>query len=486
VKVELLWPGRRRRWHALLADRLAARGHALVLSRGREGAPVPAGTGMLLAVERRIYKAGAPLFEVAAVPDAPQQGGGDALDRSCAKPQGPAADLVIELLFHGACGDGGLVAALLKGRAPAIVVRRLSGSGWTDLAHAMPAVEEPDVLARALEAVLGRLVEIVDRAVRAAETGAPCLGGSDPAPAPARSVAGFFARGLARKLARRLGPARGRPEHWRIAYRKLDNAAPIQLPEDGLRFQADPFAVAHGDRSYIFYEDYPYAGAKGVIARVEVEADGGTTPPRAVLEQPFHLSYPFILERGGTFYMLPETSAARRIQLFRADPFPDRWLGDHVLVDDVVASDATPILHEGRWWIFATLSEDGGSTWDRLGLFHAPDLFGPWTAHPANPVLVDAGAARPAGAMWHESGRLMRVAQDCRAGYGCGLAICRVDRLDLKGYAQRIVERRAPPSGSGATGLHTLNRTAALEVFDLKLPHRRSDGRAVLPAPARD
>ena len=115
------------------------------------------------------------------------------------------------------------------------------------------------------------------------------------------------------------------------------------------------------------------------------------------------------------------------------------------------------------------MADRAGTSW---GLFHAPDLFGPWTAHVANPVLVDAGAARPAGAMWHEGATLMRVAQDCRAGYGAGLAVCRVDRLDLHGFSQTVVERVGPPSGSGATGLHTSNRLGEMEALDLKWPRR--------------
>ena len=132
-----------------------------------------------------------------------------------------------------------------------------------------------------------------------------------------------------------------------------------------------------------------------------------------------------------------------------------------------MVADATPILHEGVWWIFASLNDDGGSSWDQLALYHAPDLLGPWTPHHANPVLIDAGAARPAGAMWHDGRTLMRVAQDCRDGYGRGLAICRVDRLDEDGFAQTVVARLGAPPGSAAFGAHTLNSGGWIEVIDL-------------------
>lgn len=471
MKIALRSDGPMRLWHARLADRLAEGGHTLLpraVARRRE---LPSGLDILLAFERRVYGAAPSLFE----PVAPASPGTEDED---------LADVVIEPLFDGEAGESALMKVLLQGRAPRVSIRRFKDVGRADLAVGLPAIEEPGVLSRSLDQVLAGLIALIVQAVRNLETGAA------PAPVSAALALGaqtpsphrFLARGLAQKLARRLGPARGRPDHWRIAMRQTAGAGVagdktwppdrfMTLPDDGLRFQADPFPFEHNGRTYLFFEDFPYRTRKGVIAMVEIDADGPISPPRTVLEQPVHLSYPFVFTHEGAIYMLPEMSAAGRIQLFRADPFPDRWVEDRVLVDGVVAGDATPILHDGRYWMFATLSGDGGSSWDRLGLFHAPALFGPWTAHPANPVLVDAGAARPAGAMWHEDGALMRVAQDCRAGYGVGLAICRVDRLDPQGYAQTIVRRIGPPDGFGADGVHTLNRSGSLEVIDLRSAH---------------
>ena len=267
---------------------------------------------------------------------------------------------------------------------------------------------------------------------------------------------------------------------WRPAYRILKDdrngiAATHAWPADGYQrlperaggFYADPFVFEHAGRRHVFLEYLPATTRKGVIARLEIGLDGTASSPRCVLEQPTHLSYPMVISHDGAIYMLPEMSAARRLQLFRADPFPDTWVADRVLLDDTVVADATPIRHGDTWWMFASVNDDAGSSWDQLALYHAADLLGPWTAHAGNPVLVDAGAARPAGAMWHECGQLMRVAQDCREGYGRGLAICRVDRLDRDGFAQTVVARLGVPPGSAASGVHTLNQAGGIEVIDL-------------------
>jgi hypothetical protein len=188
--------------------------------------------------------------------------------------------------------------------------------------------------------------------------------------------------------------------------------------------------------------------------------------PRPVLETAVHLSYPGVFARDGAIWMIPETSGRRTIELYRADPFPDRWVLDHVLVDNVSAGDATLFERDGQLYLFASTNDDGGSTWDQLSLFQAPSLHGSWTAHPGNPQLIDAGAARPAGFVFERNGSAIRPAQDCRAGYGAGLTFCRIDRLDPEGFAQTIAGRLAPDPRWRASGAHTLNAGAGFEVID--------------------
>jgi hypothetical protein len=185
-----------------------------------------------------------------------------------------------------------------------------------------------------------------------------------------------------------------------------------------------------------------------------------------MLEQPYHMSYPFGFAENGAIWMIPETSANRTIELYRAERFADVWVRHAVLVDGVVAADATIVTHAGRRWLFASLAEAGGSSWDSLGLFHAPSLLGPWTPHPSNPVVIDVRAARPGGMLFTREGRLFRPAQDCSRDYGSGLTLCEVTRLDPDGYEQHIVRQLAARPDWRADGAHTLNDAGGLEVID--------------------
>ena len=465
-----------RRWHTSLAERLAGQGHEVHLVAAAYAPDVWRDVRWLFAVERRLYGARHAWFEavpVSGAADAPRD-----VDLAIVLAGAPPDRRpYIQPRFDGQAGEAALRTALLGGRAPLISIyaHRADGSGVL-AAEGHPATEDRYVLTRSLDHVLPRLATLLAQAVARS----PMSTALRPGVAPPRhfSPSRLLATGVRHRLRRKLHKRfTGMPE-WRAAYRLLDGdgvaltqawptAGYRSLPERDGGFYADPFVLEHDGRCHVFFEDFSAATRKGVIARLEIAADGTASSPRVVLDQPTHLSYPLLILHGGVVYMLPEMGAARRLQLFRADPFPDTWVEDRVLLDGTVVADATPILHEGVWWIFASLNDDGGSSWDQLALYHAPDLLGPWTPHHANPVLIDAGAARPAGAMWHDGRTLMRVAQDCRDGYGRGLAICRVDRLDEDGFAQTVVARLGAPPGSAAFGAHTLNSGGWIEVIDL-------------------
>jgi hypothetical protein len=229
---------------------------------------------------------------------------------------------------------------------------------------------------------------------------------------------------------------------------------------------ADPFGFFHEGETYVFCEQMRDHDPKGVISFFTLRPDGRNSQPRIVLERPYHLSYPFIFERGGEIFMIPETGGNRTLELYRAERFPDHWVLESILLEGEVYADATLIEYEGRLWLFATTTRPGGSTWDALCLYYADEITGPWTQHPLNPVLVDAGSARPAGRMDIRDGMILRVAQDCREIYGGGLSLCAVERLDTQGFRQRVLNYAHPAAESAAIGMHTLNRVGPFELMD--------------------
>jgi hypothetical protein len=106
---------------------------------------------------------------------------------------------------------------------------------------------------------------------------------------------------------------------------------------------------------------------------------------------------------------------------------------------------------------------------DRLYIWHAPDLLGPWEPHAANPVKVDLGSARPAGTPFAYRGDLYRPAQDCSRTYGGRVVINRILRLTPTDFQEELIAYVEPITDSPyVAGLHTLSSFGDLTLIDGK------------------
>lgn len=493
VAPDWLW-----RWQKWLAQSLRDKGHQVDLClSGQAGGEQPAKLRLLLQLERLLYR----------------QGGENASDLITLadfegfplvqEPVYSAYDLVMDLagytdlshfrarrfrpLYDGMAGSADLVGLLLDGHRPRL---SLDDSALSEARRfGLVAVEEPEIVLRGLDNVysrmLGALLKSVDEIAENLVTTPPvALSGARTkrkrrkAPLKAgRFFLGTLSGKLTRRLNRLVRRGGGEEMRWGVGWRfandhpvrrtnDLDLDRYIRLVDDGKRFYADPFVVWHEGLHHVFIEEFPFETQKGIISHFTIDEKGAVSPLKMVLSRPYHLSYPNVFKRDGQFWMIPETSSNRTVELYRAVHFPDKWVFEKTLLADIRADDVTLVDHEGRLWMFAAVSDWQSSQWDALGLFYADDLLGDWQAHQANPVLIDASAARPAGAMYHKNGVLWRPAQDCSSVYGGGLALCRVDRLDPERFEQTIMHRFAPKGKQGLIGLHTLNEDHGLEVID--------------------
>jgi hypothetical protein len=363
--------------------------------------------------------------------------------------------------------------ALLAGRMPAIDIEAV-GTGAI-LTTGIPCADNAGTILEAFECVLARVVTLLLSVMR---NPAPLMPRQRSAHAiRTRTLVAFEAKTVARSIVRRLYALCCYTPHWRTCWRFVDGPDLWQtgtlvgttwnvIPDPGFCFYADPFPFAHQGRSYIFVEDWDHRRNKAVISVVPFGESGPSGPTRPVLEETWHLSYPFLLAHDGEIWMIPESSASRSLTLYRADPFPSRWVPEAVLLSDIEASDATVIHRNGTFWMFAATRDGRGSWSDTLSIFYARDLRGPWQAHPGNPILVDQATARPAGAVVERDGKLWRPVQDCTDGYGTGIGLAKIVRLDHTGFEQKIHSVLRPSPNWPGRRLHTLNRAGRLECID--------------------
>jgi hypothetical protein len=219
-------------------------------------------------------------------------------------------------------------------------------------------------------------------------------------------------------------------------------------------------------RAALFFEDLDHRVGKGVISVIEFDASGPTGPARLALEEPWHLSYPFVFARDGHLWMVPESSTRDDVALYRCVEFPSRWERHATLLSGVEAADATLFERDGLWWMMAATRPHAGGYSDTLSLYFADALAGPWRAHPGNPIFVDSRRARPAGGVIARGGRWLRPVQDCGDAYGGALGLAEITRLDREGFSQiELAVVRPGPFWPGRK-LHTWNRSGRLEVID--------------------
>ncbi len=271
-------------------------------------------------------------------------------------------------------------------------------------------------------------------------------------------------------------------DRWGVRY-KLGEGPPSSF--DGFTtmvpplhtWWGDPQVVRQDDDYYIFIEELrlPRGRNRGHISVIHVDGQGRHEAPVKILERPYHMSYPFIIPWKGTYYMVPETSEARTIELWEAVAFPYEWKHVMNLMTDVSAVDSTLVQRDGRWWLYCNMKEnEGSSANDELFLFYSPDLLSDqWKPHPLNPVISDARSARPGGVLYEQGGILYRPAQDCSQCYGYAIVINKVSALDERNYKEERVAYIDPKLFDDALRVHTFSHIPGMTVVDTYMTRSR-------------
>ena len=234
------------------------------------------------------------------------------------------------------------------------------------------------------------------------------------------------------------------------------------------RFWADPFVIFKDSLYYVFIEELMFNTNRGHISVFTLDESGNISKPERILEKNYHLSYPFVFEDNGEYYMIPESEENRTIDLYKSTSFPFKWELVNTLMSDVCAVDTTIHFYNNKYWMFCNIKQnEGASNLDELYIFYA-DHFNTinWQPHTMNPVISNVKNARPAGKIFQYNNAHYRPAQDCSKHYGRGMHIGKIIILTEEEYAEESIQYLYPLWDKKLRGMHTFNSAENLTIID--------------------
>lgn len=260
-------------------------------------------------------------------------------------------------------------------------------------------------------------------------------------------------------------------ESWNVAWRQKsrgsilnDKETKFQVIKNSFRYwAADPFLFEHERKTYIFAELYDYVKCKGCLGYYELSSHFPRWIP--IIEETYHLSYPYIFENEQGIFIMPESGANKDLALYRAVVFPDKWEKVSIIRKNVQYGDTTPFEWNGHKYALTYNVETENY---KLVLLNLAD-----ESRDQEILCSNIFYRRPAGAVFLLDGKWIRPAQDCKDGYGKGLCFYEFQMNEQEQYSEEIVkiislDQLKLSYELYQDGMHTYNGTDNYEVIDIK------------------
>lgn len=175
-----------------------------------------------------------------------------------------------------------------------------------------------------------------------------------------------------------------------------------------------------------------------------------------VLDEDYHLSYPFVFHWQGNYYMVPESHQNKSVRLYKASAadFPHKWTFVKTLLTGKPFIDPSPLFHNGVWYIFTYVKAKSS-----LLLYYStsPNIEEcEWRLHPASPLYTNNDKyARPGGRPF----------------------VYRMP-VDEDGVADRILSRSSPNYGAAtATSSGAFLKSDGRSKFEVEHAHKTPESR---------
>ena len=265
-------------------------------------------------------------------------------------------------------------------------------------------------------------------------------------------------------------------QKWVINYSRdpfdkidLKKSKIIKNPKD--RYFADPFVFSHNNKKYIFVEDFFFKTKKGSISVIEIDDNDKQKIYEKVIDETFHMSFPFVFMYKHNLYMVPETAGANSIRLYKCIKFPNKWKYCYDLISNIRSVDNLIINNGNKYYLLTSTSNyDDFSSKLEIYISNNP-ISKTWTPHVNNPVYFDLKKGRNGGIIFKNK-EIFRACQTYGINtlgdnqYGNKLSINRINSLNQKKFSEETILNIKPNFKKNLLGIHHLNGTDDFTVFD--------------------
>ena len=196
-----------------------------------------------------------------------------------------------------------------------------------------------------------------------------------------------------------------------------------------------------------------------------------------VLEETFHLSYPYVFSVKEHIYMIPETLDVNEIRLYKCVDFPENWKFIGVILKERAVDTNLIFTSDNIFYMYSYIEE-------KLKVYQIKYKEFENIATYEKKLIYSSGrnlTLRGGGNFIITEKNIIRVSQDCRERYGKALFFYECDPQNPKTIWNKEWKRIIPDQiyisdlkdrNEQIEGIHTYNCNGEYEIIDILLLKR--------------